>query len=90
MSVRPANTQISLGICPVWSESSVRLANTQISLGIRSIWSESSLCAQWVAEDPCFLHADSEDFDQTGWGHSHFVGFVVSQLIFSVLDIISI
>ena len=29
-------------------------------------WSESSLCAQWVAKDPSFLHADSEDSDQTG------------------------
>ena len=46
MSVRPARTQISLGICPVWSE--------------------PSLCAQWVAKDPSFLHADSEDSDQTG------------------------
>ena len=36
--VRPAKTQISLGICPVWSE--------------------SSLCAQWVAKDPMFNHAD--------------------------------
>ena len=44
--VRPAKTQISLGICPVWSE--------------------SSLCTQWVAKDPSFLHADSEDSDQTG------------------------
>ena len=23
-------------------------------------------CAQWVAKDPCFLHADSENSDQTG------------------------
>ena len=75
MSVRPAKTQINLGICPVWSE--------------------SSLCAQWVAKDPGFLHADSEDTDQTGlwsdwvdaqadlslrWMHSHFVGFVLSWL----------
>ena len=45
---------------------SVRPANTQISLGIRPVWSESSLCAQWVAKDPSFLHADSEDSDQTG------------------------
>ena len=30
------------------------------------VWSESSLCAQWVAKDPSFLHADSEDSDQTG------------------------
>ena len=46
MTVRPAKTQISLGICPVWSE--------------------SSLCPHWVAQDPGFLHADSEDSDQTG------------------------
>ena len=39
--------------------------------------SESSLCAQWVAKDPLFLHADSEDPDQTQadvslrWAHTH-------------------
>ena len=34
---------------------------------LRSAWaSESSLCAKWVAKDPSFLHADSEDSDQTG------------------------
>ena len=27
---------------------------------------ESSLCAQWVVKDRTFLHADSEDSDQTG------------------------
>ena len=26
----------------------------------------SSKCAQWVAKDPSFLHADSEGCDQTG------------------------
>ena len=41
---------------------SVRQAKTQISLGIRPVWSESSLFAQWVAKDPSFLHADSEDW----------------------------
>ena len=69
---------------------SVRPAKTQISLGIRPVWSESSLCAQWAAKDPSFLHADSEDSDQTGrmhrlirlcWAHTHFVGFVVHRLI---------
>ena len=45
---------------------SVRPAKTQISLGIRPDWSESSLCAQWVAKGPSFLHANSEDSDQTG------------------------
>ena len=44
----------------------VRPAKTQISLGIHPVWSESSLCAQWIAKDPKFLHADSEDSDQTG------------------------
>ena len=39
---------------------------TQISLGICPVWSESSLCAQLVAKNPRFLHADSEDSDQTG------------------------
>ena len=33
---------------------------------LRSAWSESLLCAHWVAKEPCFLHADSEDSDQTG------------------------
>ena len=44
----------------------VHPAKTQISLGIRPVWSESSLYAHWVAKDPSFLHADSEDSDQTG------------------------
>ena len=62
-------------------------AKTQISLGIHPVWSESSLCTQWVAKDPRFLHADSEDSDQTGHmpklicvfdGRTgHFVGFDV-------------
>ena len=43
----------------------VRPAKTQISLGIHPVWAESSLCAQWVAKDPSFLHADSKDPDQT-------------------------
>ena len=44
----------------------MRPAKTRISLGILPVWSESSLCAQWVAKYPRFLHADSEDSDQTG------------------------
>ena len=59
MSVRPAKTQISLGICPVWSESSLcaqwvaedpsfphATAKTLIRLGGCLGWSESSLGAQ--------------------------------------------
>ena len=69
----------------------VRPAKTRISLGMRPVWSESTLCAQWVAKDRSFLHADSEDSDQTGWmprliwvfsGRTcHFVGFVMGRLI---------
>ena len=38
---------------------------------LRSAWAsaqsdQSSQCTQWVAEDPMFLHAYSEEFDQTG------------------------
>ena len=51
-----------------WQNNKVtmRPAKTQISLGIRPVWSESSLCTQRVAKDPSYLHADSEDSDQTG------------------------
>ena len=71
-------------------QNDVRPAKTQISLGIRPAWSESSLCAQWVAKDTRFLHADRENTDQTGWmprliwvfaGRTgHFVGFVMHWL----------
>ena len=64
---------------------------------LRSAWasvqSDQSLllCAQWVANDPSFLHADSEDSDQTGrmprlirvyaGCACHFVGFVTRRFI---------
>ena len=62
---------------------------------LRSAWAsaqsdQSSLCAQWVAEDPSFLYADSENSDQIGqmskliWVFAgrtdHFVGFVMRRL----------
>ena len=48
---------------------------------IRPVWSESSLCAQWVAKDPSFLHAYSEDSDLSlRLAHTDFVGFVMSRL----------
>ena len=37
-------------------------AKTWISLAIRPVWSESSQSAQWLADDPMFLHADSEEW----------------------------
>ena len=45
---------------------SVHPSKTQINLDICPVWSESLLCTQWVAKDPSFLHADSEDSDQSG------------------------
>ena len=72
----------------------VRSAKTEISLGIRPVWSESSLCAQWVAKDSSFLHADSKASDQTGrmprliWVFAgrtcHFVGFIMRRLILCI------
>ena len=62
---------------------------------LRSVWAsaqsdQSSLCTQWVAKDPSFLHADSEDSDQTGrmpwliWVFTgctwHFVGYFMLRL----------
>ena len=72
------------------NKESVCPAKTPISLGIRPVWSEHSLCAQWVAKDPSFLHADSEDSDKTGliWVFAgrtcHFLGFVTRWLIYEI------
>ena len=71
----------------------VRKAKTQISLGIRPVWSKSSLSA-WRKFGSLVTHwAHSEDSGQTGrmprliclrWAHSHFVGFVMTRLIFFI------
>ena len=53
----------------------VRPGKTQISLGIRPVWSESSLCAQWVAKDPRFLHADAQADLSLHWAHRWFCWF---------------
>ena len=67
-------------------------AKTQISLGIHPVWSESSLCAQWVAKDPRFLHAVSEDLVDIQadlslrWAHISFCWFcqAVTHLLNSI------
>ena len=44
-------------------------AKTQIRLGESAqcpVWSGSSLCAECIAKDPRYIHADGEDSDQTG------------------------
>ena len=69
---------------------SVRPAKTQISLGIRPVWSVFA-CVLWVAKEPSFLHADSEDWSDWAnaqadrslrWAHTHFAGFVMSRLTY--------
>ena len=78
----------------------VRPAKTQISLGIHPVWSDSLPSAQWVAKDLRFLHADSEDSDQTGrmprmiWVFAgckcHFVGFVLLWLFISFIRAVTL
>ena len=78
----PHDKNNKMTVCP---------AKTRISLGIHPVWWESSLCTQWVAKDPGFLHADSEDWSdwvdaqahlRLRWAH-HFVGFVMRRLKYS-------
>ena len=65
----------------------VRPAKTQFSLGTRPVWSESSLSAWRKLESWATQWAHNEDSDAQAelslrWAHSHFVGFVMSWLIF--------
>ena len=87
--MRPATFLISLSIRPVYGP---RLDKTN-KMSVRPVWSESFLYAHRVAKDPRFLHADSEDSDQTGriprliWVFAgrtgHFAGFVMLRLIYA-------
>ena len=47
------------------AKSHVGSAKTQINLHIIAVWSESSLGILWVAKEAKYLHAASEDSDQT-------------------------
>ena len=70
--LRPAKIQVSLGIRPVWSEFSL------------SAWRKPGvlsypLSAQWrLWSDWAAAQVDLS----LRWAHSHFVGFVMSQLIY--------
>ena len=71
MSVRPAKTQISLGIRPVWSESSL------------SAWRKlGSLATHWACSEDWSDWADAQADLSLRWVHTHFVGFVMSRLKF--------
>ena len=80
VTVRPAKTQISQGFHPVWSESSLS--------AWRKLWVFSyPLSAQWRL---WWDWADAQADLSLRWAHSHFVGFVMSRLIFQKSKIIII
>ena len=61
----------------------MRPAKTQFSMGISPVWSASLLCANWVAKDSSFLHADSKDSDQTGQADLSPLGACASLFVLS-------
>ena len=72
MSVHPAKTQISLGICPVWSESSL------------SAWRKlGSLATHWAHSEDSDQTGRMPRLIWVFAGRiGHFVGFVVRRLIY--------
>ena len=67
VTVRPAKTQISLGIRQVWSESSL------------SAWRKlGSLATHWAHSQDSQAQAQADL--SLCWAHSHFVGFVMLRL----------
>ena len=76
MSVRPAKTQISLCMRPVWSESSL------------SAWKNlGPLATHWAHSEDWSDWTDAQADLSLRWAHSHFVGFVMPRLI-SMLNVI--
>ena len=77
--VRPAKTQISLGIRPVWSESSLSAWRKLGSLATLS--RQRRLWTDWV---------DAQADLSLRWAHSHFVGFVVRRLIYKCFQFLGV
>ena len=71
VAVRPAKTQISLGIRPVWSESLLSAWRKLGSLATHWAHSEDSDQNGWMPRLICLC-----------WANSHFVGFVMRRHIF--------
>ena len=98
MTVRPAKTQISLGIRPVWSESSLFAWRKLGSLATH--WAQAKILIRMGGcplIDYCFTarqhkrgyiapRANAQADLSVRWAHSHFVGFVIRWLICYVLD----
>ena len=70
MAVSPAKTKISLGISPVWSVFTVRKTTPWVLSYTLS--TQQGLWSDWV---------DAQSDLSLNWAHSHFVGFVMKQLI---------
>ena len=70
VTVCPAKTQISLGICPVWSDFAVCMKKALVLSYPLS--AQQRLWSDW---------ADAQADLSLCWAHSHFAGFVVSRLI---------
>ena len=69
MSVRPAKTQTSLGIRPVWSESSMCVHC--VAKYSSFLHADSEDWSDW---------SDAQADPSLRWAHTHFVGFVMSRL----------
>ena len=69
MTVCPAKTQISLGICPVWSDFAVHMKKAWVLSYPLS--AQRRLLIDW---------ADAQADPSLRWAHSHFVGFVTRRL----------
>ena len=78
MSVRPAKTQISLGGCPGWSESSLGAQSQKAWALSYPLSAQRRLWSDW---------ADAQADLSLRWVHSHFAGFVMSRLIYLVSHI---
>ena len=66
MDVRPAKAQISLGVRPVWSESSL------------SAWRKlASFATHWAGSEDWSDWADALADLSFRWAHIHFVNFVI-------------
>ena len=74
--VRPAKTQISLGIRPVWSESSLSAWRIWACVLSYPLSPQRRLWSDWV---------DAQADLSLCWAHSHFVGFVMRRLKWKLL-----
>ena len=77
VTVHPAKIQISLGIRPVWSESS--LCAQWVAKGSSFLHAYSEDWSDW---------ADAQADLSLRWVHSHFVGFVMSRLKWYIIQFV--